>query len=92
MQRCDAQAVEDFAVGGLAVEPVRIERPERGIGGIVEAQALVRPEDGDGGVELVEGRGMGLDVAVEFLLGLFERRHVDGEAGACPRRDRFRGC
>ena len=51
-----------------------------GIGRVVEAQALVGPEDGDRRVELVERRGMRLDVAVEFLLGVLERRHVDGEA------------
>ena len=77
-----AQPVEDLGIGRVAVEPVGIERPELGISRVVDTQALVGAEDGNRGVELVQGRGMGLDVAVQFLLGLLEHRHVDGETGS----------
>ncbi len=38
---------------------------------------------------LFERRGMRLDVAVEFLLRLFEGRHVDGETGLAIRQIDF---
>ena len=68
-----AQAVEDLAVGGPGRQPVGIERPQFGIGRVVEAQSLVGAEDGDGGVELVERAGMRLDMALQFLLRVLER-------------------
>ena len=74
------EPVKDFGIGRVTVEPIGIERPECGIGGVVEAQALVGTEDGDRRVELVQCRGVGLDVAVELLFGIFQHRHVDGEA------------
>ncbi len=48
---------------------------------VEKPQALVGAEDGNRRVELVERRGMRLDVALQFLLRLVKGCHIDGETG-----------
>ena len=90
-----AQAVEHGVLVGLRIEEGGVEAEEPAIGGVVGAEPPVGAEDGDGGRELVEGAGVEVDLAAERGLGLLDRGHVDGDAGAAARRgdvERRRRC
>ena len=76
-----AQTVQNLAIAWRRRQPVGIKGPQLGIGGIVEAQALVRPENGDGRIQLVQRGSMGLRMTFQFLLRGFKRRHIIGKTG-----------
>ncbi len=78
-----AQLVQHLIVGGAAVEPLRVEAPERFVGAVAEGEALVGAADRDGGRDAVERRGMAFDVAAEFGFRLVEIRDVDRDSRRC---------
>ena len=52
----------------------------------MEPQSLVRTENGNGRGQMIEGAGMGADVALEVLFAILQRGNIDREPGAALRR------
>ena len=75
----DAQMVEDFAVIGAPAKLRVLQRPQFLKGAVVIDEVLARAEDRDGGVDLVEGALVGLDMLAQVDLGFIKLGDVDGE-------------
>ena len=80
------QLIENFIVGGAAIEPLRIEIPERLVGAVAEGEALVGAANGDGCGDAVEGGGVAFDMAAQFPFRRVEVGHIDGDAGDAIRK------
>ena len=65
---CRAQLIEHGRVGRPLIEEIGLEVPQQTIGGVVEAEALIGPEDGDAGRKLVEGAPVRIHAELEKLL------------------------
>ena len=76
-----AQPVEQHGVVGAAVQERVVEAPELPERLVEEAKLLVRIEDGNGGVQLVERVGVAAHRAFIFLAHRFNRADIAGEAG-----------
>jgi hypothetical protein len=75
------QPVEQLAMLRACGEESVLKAEQALEGGVVIDKFLSRPEHGDGGRNLVEGRAIGLDMAVEVGFHALIVGDVDGEAG-----------
>ncbi len=75
------QAVEDGAVARARRQPIGVERPELGEGGVVENEILIAIEERDGGLDAVKRPVVGGDLAIELALRGLDVGDVDGGAG-----------
>ncbi len=84
-----AQAIEDLAIARARVEEARIERPERLIAAVAVDQALRGVEDGDAGLQPVEGAHMRIHLALQVGADRLKLAHIGGDAGIARGRRRL---
>ena len=87
--RDGAQPIEHRRIVRPLIEKDGIEIPKQTIGGVVEGEPLIGPEDGNAGGQLVEGAPVRIHHALELAAQPFCFGRVDGDAGAAaPGRHR----
>ena len=75
-----AQILQHLAHARARVEPAFVQAPQGDEGLVEEGQALVRPVDRGGGLELLQHLGMGVHMAAKLCLGQLLIGQVDGVA------------
>ncbi len=80
------QAIEHGPFVGGGIEEGGVEVEQGAVGGVVRLETAIGAEDGDGGLQLVEGAGVELDLAAERRMGRLDLGDVDADAGAAVLR------